>query len=184
MITARHRASRGAAPGKPAPDIQVALVARSPRGALLLALAVAGALSGTAFAAAPAHGKFGFIDARTVQSAVIYELNTGAPTCHSILEGDAICPTAGRHYELKQSEVVRALALVNDPLHYEPTAHTSCAVPRQAIVLSTTRGKRAVDISLECNNVGGRAPTRATRTELAQMLRSFGLVAHVPVVTE
>ena len=121
-----------------------------------------------------------------MQSAVIYELNVDNVACHSILDAASggVCASAGRHFELKSAELSRALTLVNERLHYDSRAHPTCAVPREAIVFATTQGKRAVDISLECNNVGGRVPTHAARRELSQMLRSFGFVAHVAAVSE
>src|SRR4051812_19773774 len=113
-----------------------------------------------ALTAVPA-GKDEAIDPRTVQSATIYELNVDAVTCHSIVEGNAICAGAGRHYELKQSERDRVLALLSSRGSFDAKTRPTCAVPREAIVVETTTGRRAFDISLECNNVGGRAPTKA-----------------------
>ena len=143
----------------------------------IAALVVAGAVAAVVV---PASSTFEFVEKRNVRSATIYELNVDVVTCHTIVG----CEKFGRRYELKPSELDRALSLVNERLAYDPAARSTCNVPRQAIVFETTQGKRSVDISLECNNVGGRTPTKATKKALSQFLRGFGYVEHVPFYAE
>ena len=46
------------------------------------------------------------------------------------------------------------------------------------------KGPRAFDISFECNSINGRTMSKATARELATFLRTFGLVAHLPVFND
>jgi hypothetical protein len=146
------------------------------------------ALAALVLAAVPvdaAQAGSGAIDPRTVQSATIYELNVDAAMCPSIvLKTGALCPTAGRHFLLKQNEIARVLSLVNEHTSWDAARKPKCAVPREAVVVETTSGRRTFDINLECDFVAGKAPTKATRLALSQFLRGFGFVAHVPIIVE
>ena len=136
-----------------------------------------GALVATSIAA-----NSGPIDPRTVQAVTIYELNVDAALCPSILikNGTALCPNAARHYVLKQTERDRILSLLNEHSSWDASKRPTCSVPREAVVVETTKGTRAFDINLECDNVAGRAPTKATKKALSLFMRGFGFVAHVP----
>ena len=122
-----------------------------------------------------------------VQSAAVFELNVNldeknAAFCKTILAGDPWCAKAGRRYELNPKERSRILSLLNGAGAF--TAKAKCTKPRHAVLFQTTKGPRAFDISFECNSINGRTMSKATARELATFLRTFGLVAHLPVFND
>lgn len=122
-----------------------------------------------------------------VQSAAVFELNVNldqknAAFCTTILEGDPWCAKAGRRYELNPKERSRILSLLNGAGAF--TSKAKCTRPRHAVLFQTTKGPRAFDISFECNSINGRTMSKATARELATFLRTFGLVAHLPVFND
>ncbi len=122
-----------------------------------------------------------------VQSAAVFELNVGldvdhAAFCKTILEGDPWCAKAGRRYELNVKERGRILSLLNGAGAF--TSKAKCTKPRHAVLFHTTKGPRAFDISFECNSINGRTMSKATAKELATFLRTFGLVAHLPMFND
>lgn len=121
------------------------------------------------------------IDAATVQSAAVWELNVGANAdkdrCRSLVSsGGTTCPRAGRRYELFGVPRSRALELVNAP---SSSSGRACA-PTHALEFQTTKGRRVVDVSFACHTLNGRAMARTTEAELATFLRGFGLVVGLP----
>lgn len=122
-----------------------------------------------------------------VQSAAVFELNIRNPVndpafCKSILDGKPWCANAGRRFELNPKERQRVLTLLNGAGAFTSTA--KCTKPRHAVLFQTTKGPRAFDISFECNSINGRTMSKATARELATFLRTFGLVAHLPLFNE
>lgn len=122
-----------------------------------------------------------------VQSAAVFELNVGLDVehsafCKTILEGNPWCAKAGRRYELNVKERGRILSLLNGAGAF--TSKAKCTKPRHAVLFQTTKGPRAFDISFECNSINGRTMSKATSRELATFLRTFGLVAHLPVFND
>jgi hypothetical protein len=116
------------------------------------------------------------IDLGTVQSAVVVEVSAG---CRSVVDANGqICGT-GRRYELsKEIERQHALTLVNS---LTKAPRKGCASqPTHGFVFTTTKGPRAIDVSFACNTVAGRTMSRTTSTDLAALLRRFGMIEGLP----
>lgn len=113
------------------------------------------------------------VDAGTVQTAYVYELNPEAK-CPALLDRDGRVCGVSRRFELRGIDRARALTLVNDNLKGAPK---SCTAPTtHAIVFETTKGVRVVDVSFRCHTIGGRALAAGPERELGTFFRLYGLV--------
>lgn len=119
------------------------------------------------------------IDGATVQSTVVVELNVaGDVACRSALDARGQACGRGRRFELKGLDRAQALSLVNATA---TQARKPCSsLPTHAVVFTTTKGPRAVDVSFACRAAGGRSMTKAVEKDLASLLRLSGLVHGLP----
>lgn len=139
--------------------------------AAALVSVVAAASSGT-----PAQGGLransGPVEAGTIQSVAVYELD--AAKCPALVDKDGRVCGAVRKFELKANDRARALSLVNDNLKGAPKACLQKA--QHAFVFETTKGLRVVDVNFACHTLGGRALANKSEREIAGFMRLYGLV--------
>ncbi len=122
------------------------------------------------------------VDGATVQSAVVVELNVpGDGTCRSAVDAKGQACGHGRRFELKGLDRSHTLALVN-ALATAPRRPCS-NLPTHAVLFSTTKGPRAVDVSFGCHTAGGRSMSASIEKDLASVLRLSGLVNGLPKPT-
>ncbi|MDP2343628.1 MAG: hypothetical protein Q8O67_21900 [Deltaproteobacteria bacterium] len=120
------------------------------------------------------------VEAALVQSAVVVELNVaGDVACRSAIDAKGQPCGRGRRYELKGLDRTQALRLVN-AIAKEP--RSGCASPpTHAVLFTTTKGPKSVDVSFACHAAGGRTMSRAVEKDLASLLRLSGLVHGLPI---
>lgn len=123
--------------------------------------------------ASPATAPAVVVDAGTVQTAYVYELNPAAK-CPALLDRDGRVCGVSRRFELRGIDRARALSLVNDNLKGAPKA--CAAATTHAVVFETTKGVRVVDVSFSCHTIGGRALAAGPERELGTFFRLYGLV--------
>jgi hypothetical protein len=120
------------------------------------------------------------VDDALVQSAVVVELNgAGDVACPSAVDAKGQACGRGRRFELRGLDRTHALEWLNAAA---TNARSSCGKPpTHAVVFTTTKGVRSVDISFSCHAAGGRALPRTAEAGLVSLMRQSGLIHGLPV---
>ncbi len=121
--------------------------------------------------AAPAPVPAPVIDPGIVQSVEVVEVKK-TPECPAMLDKDGRHCTDARRFELRRLERERALAMIN-----AGGAKKTCQqTPTHAFVVRTTKGTKVIEVSFKCHTIGDRQLNQATEQEVANFMRSQGLV--------